>query len=574
MRKIISGAVVLILFIFAYHEQALAQSPPPGQEPGAQAERYKYDVEKEKKRLEYKKPKAPKIEVEKEKVKPVTEGPSFVLKEVNVTGSTVFKPQDFRQIYEPHLNKKITFKDLQDIVEKIKAKYKEKGYLTTTAYIPEQEIVEGKIEIRVVEGKMGDLKIEGNKRFSSSLIEKYFHVKKNEILNIKNLQKDILRLNQNPDLEVKAVISTGKEPETSDMTLNIKENFPDHVGVSFDNQGTRLTGKYRSALSIHHTNFLGFFDSFFMNTLLTSRSFGESISYSIPLNTYGTKFGLDATYFKMKLGKEYKSFDITGNTQIYTPHILWELCLSEDFQANADIGIEIKSVEKKIAGDITTSDELRLPYFGFDFTKTDSFLGGGQNVFTPRFTFGTEHFLGASSRNHPTASRTGTGGFFFKYEHSLSRIQRMPLESYILMRSQFQAASHTLPSSEQFQIGGANSVRGYPEGDYLADMGGDLNLDWVFPMYLIPREWKLPGQDTALRHQIKPVFFMDLGGGKLKETMPGEKKDKFLMGIGGGIRVNLNRNLFLKLDWAKDIGDEPSSGSGPSTFYLTFQSEI
>lgn len=279
---------------------------------------------------------------------------------------------------------------------------------------------------------MGKLSIEGNKWFSSSLIEKYFHLKKNEILNVKKLQKDILRLNQNPGLEVKTVIAAGEEPETSDLILKVKDKFPWHIGFSEDNQGTRLVGRYRSSISLRSTNATGNFDSLFINTLLSHRSFGESVSYSIPLNTYGAKFGIDVTYFKMKLGKEYRPFDITGQSQIYTPYISWELALEEDYQANVNIGLEIKSIKKKTAGSITSNDQLRLPYFSFDSTKTDSFLG-------------------ASSRSHPTASRAGTGGSFFKYEQTLRRTQKMRLfDSYLQARSQFQAASHTLPSSEQF----------------------------------------------------------------------------------------------------------------------------
>ncbi len=562
--------IVLLLFFFCHYSYVLAADLPSGQEPGAQAERYKYDVEKEKKRLEYKKPKAPKIEVEKEKVKPVSEGPSFILKEVNVTGSIVFKPQDFRQIYEPYLNKKVTFQDMQAVSGKIESKYKEKGYFTTTVYIPEQEIKNGVIEIRVAEGKMGKLNIEGNEWFSADFIEKFFHAKKNEILNIKSIARDILRLNKNPDLQIKALISQGKEPQTSDISLKVEGKFPWHVGFLEDNRGSRLTGKYRSMFFIRGSNVSGLGDTIFVNTLYSGNSLAESVSYNIPIGTYGTKFGIDVTYFKMKLGKEYKSFDITGNTQIYTPHLSWELALSEDFEAYVDLGIDIKSIKKKMAGDTTSNDQLRIPYFGFDFTKTDS---RGQTTFLPRFNFGTSGFLGASSRNHPTSSRAGTGGFFFKYEQSLNRMQKMFFDSYMTIRTQLQIASHTLASSEQFQLGGADSVRGYPEGDYLADTGAVLNFDWVFPLYVIPKTWKLPGQEIPLRHQIEPVFFVDAGGGKLKKILPGESKDKFLAGVGGGLRLHF-KSFSLRLDWAKAIGDKQTSGSGPSTFYFTFQSEI
>jgi hemolysin activation/secretion protein len=547
-----------------------AQDPPPGQEPGAQAERYNEDVKREKERLEYKKRKRTLIKVEEEKPRLPTVGPSFILKEVKVTGSTVFNPQDFQPVYQPYLNKKVTFQDMQELSGKIESKYREKGYFTTTVYIPEQDIKGGVTEIRIAEGRMGRLDIEGNKWFSADFIKKFFHAKKNEILNIKTMTRDILRLNKNPDLEIKALISPGRDPQTSDISLKVEGKQPWHIGFLEDNRGSLLTGKYRSMIFIRSSNVSGLGDTVFINSLYSGNSFGESVSYGIPVGTYGTKFGLDATYFKMKMGKEYKSFDITGNTQIYTPYFSWELALSEVFEAYVNLGMDIKSVIKKMSGNVTASDQLRTPYFSFDFSKTDP---AGQTSFSPRFNFGTSGFWGASHRNHPTSSRAGTGGFFFKYEQSLNRIQRMFLNSYLSVRTSLQAASHTLASSEQFQLGGADSVRGYPEGDYLADNGAAANFDWVFPMYPIPKSWKLKGEEMPLRQQIEPVFFVDVGGGDLKKVLPGERKDKFLAGVGGGLRLRFK--LFsLRLDWAKAIADKPTSGSGPSTFYFTFQSEL
>ncbi|MCX5712703.1 MAG: hypothetical protein NTY47_06540 [Candidatus Omnitrophica bacterium] len=545
---------------------------PPGATPGAQAERFQQDSLQKKKLLEKKAVKAPQVEIEQQPAQPQAAGIKFTLKGIKVTGMTTFKQEELRSIYEPYLNKEVSFQDLDKITEAIKSKYKAKGYLTTAVFVPEQDIKGGVVEIKVVEGKMGKLSVEGNKWFSTELLEKYFHVKKNERINVNVLQRDILRLNQNSGLEVKTVISPGKDPETADIILKVKDHFPWHAGLGADNQGTRLSGKYRSSLSLRSSNLTGNLDSLFSNSLYTGKSFGQSLSYSLPIGTYGTKFNLDMTYFTMRLGKEFKIAEITGNTQIYTPHVSWELALTEDYQANAEIGMDIKSITKKTGGDTTSNDQLRIPYFGFNFSKVDSF--NGQASFTPRFSFSTSQFLGASKRNHPTSSRAGTGGFFFKYGQDVSRIQRMPLDSYMLLRSQFQVASHTLPSSEQIQFGGANSVRGYPEGDYLADWGGNMNLDWVFPMYLIPKDWKLKNSNLALRHQIEPVFFIDVGGGQLRKVIPGEQYSKFLAGIGGGLRVRFNSNVSCRFDWAGSIGNKPGSGSGPSTFYFTFQSEV
>jgi hemolysin activation/secretion protein len=123
-------------------------------------------------------------------------------------------------------------------------------------------------------------------------------------------------------------------------------------------------------------------------------------------------------------------------------------------------------------------------------------------------------------------------------------------------------------------LGGANSVRGYPEGDYLADMGGSLSCNWIFPMYLFPKDWKLPYSKQTLRRTIEPVAFVDVGGGKLKKVNPGEGHRKFLAGFGGGFRIHLYNKASLKLEWAKFIGDKPGAGGGPSTFNLLFQAEM
>jgi len=84
--------------------------------------------------------------------------------------------------------------------------------------------------------------VEGNKWFKGALLRKYIHLKKNELLDVFKLQRDLIRLNQNPDLEVTSVVSPGKEPAATDIVLKVKDSIPFHAGVNLDNQGTRLVG--------------------------------------------------------------------------------------------------------------------------------------------------------------------------------------------------------------------------------------------------------------------------------------------------------------------------------------------
>lgn len=575
-NKISLVSFFFLLFLFLSSQIGFAQNIPPGAEPGAEAQRFKEQSERQKRQLEKKKIEVPTIETPQKEEKPIPSGASFILKEVKIVGVSVLTRKEMLSLYEliraSYYNKKIQLKDLEGIVKEIQSIYEKKGYLTTNVYIPEQDIKNGVVEIRVFEGKMGKLKVEGNKYFSTSLIDSYFHTKKNEVLNIVKLKRDILRLNQNPDMEVKVFISAGEEPGTSDITLQAKDKFPWHIGLSEDNQGIRLTGKYRTSYTLRSSNLTGHADTFFESTMFSNNSFGQSASYMLPLGTKGTKLKFDFTYFKMKIGKEFTPYDIIGRTQIYTPSVSWELALNDDYQANLDLGLDIKSIIKKEQSQQIADDQLRLPWFGFNVSKQDV---SGRTTFIPRLTFGTSGFLGASCRNHPSASRAGTGGSFVKYTQYLNRTQRMPFKSYMTIRSQYQLASHTLPSAEQFQLGGAYSVRGYPESMYLSDIGASLSVDWLFPMYIIPEHWKISKQNTPLRYQMQPVIFADCGGGKLKKVLEGEKYKQFLVGVGGGLQFNLDSGLSLRVEWASPIGgDKPFSGQGASTFNLIFASEF
>ncbi len=565
-----------LCFVLTVVPAAFSQNIPAGSQPEAQSSRQRRAFEEEKKRLQRSAPRPGQIESPEEQpsVRPAPSAAAFVLKAVKISGATLFGPERFRPAYKDYLGSSVTFADLERIAAAVKTLYKQQGYLSVDAYLPEQDILDGQVEIRVVEARVGEVRVEGNRWFSAALLKRFIHAPPGGLVNFLLLQKDLLRLNRNPDLEASAVIVPGSRPQTTDIVLKVKERLPYHAGIGVDNLGTLTVGKYRTSASLRSSNLSGLNDAFYYNELLTADSRGRFISYTCPVNSYGTSAGLDVTLYRMLLGREYRDQQIRGSTHIYTPHLTAELFLSERLQAYADIGMDIKSVKKWTAGLTTTNDQLRIPFAALDLTMLDRLLGGGQTSLAPRISFSVEHFLGASSREHPSASRSGTGGFFARYEQSLDRIQRGPWESYVLLRSLVQLASRTLPSSEQLQIGGYRTVRGYPEGEYLADQGGVISAEWIFPSYFIPKSFVLAQADQPLRSQLQPVVFLDLGGGKLKRVNSGEDANRFLMGAGAGLRYQFNRNFYLRLDWAKHLTEAPTQGQGPSNFYLTSQLEF
>jgi len=573
--KIKSALTIIISSLFLFFFQttnALAQNVPPGDDVGAQSRRLVDQGNAAQKTFDEKKAQGSLVDNKvNELAAPAEGGVSFVLTKVQLTGVTVFSLAEMESLYASLIGQKVTAKEINQILESIKTKYKKHGYFTTTAYLPAQDIKDGVLLLTVVEGKMGDLTIEGNRYFSSALISSYIHSDKNKILNMSQLAQDVFRLNQKSDLQLKAVISPGKAPETVDVTLKAQDSPTWHKGVTMDNLGSRLLGKIKGGSYIRGTNVTGRADSLFVSTSLNSRTMAQMINYKTPIDTRGTQLGMSFSRSDFKLGQDFKSFDITGSSVQGGLELTKELYLSESFQSMLKSGLDLKSIKKHTRGVRTANDQLRIPYLGLDFIENDAW---GTTTFSPRMDFGTEDFLGASSRNHPSAVRAGTGGSYIRYSQEMTRSLKMPWESYLRLHGEFQSASRTLPSSEQFQLGGESSIRGYPEGDYLADVGGFASVEWNFPMYLIPKTWVLPKERTLLRYQIQPYVFADMGGGMLKKVLPGETDRKTLWSMGGGFRVHVYRSVFLNMDWAKVMGDDPVSGSGSSTFHFSLQIEV
>jgi hemolysin activation/secretion protein len=567
LKKILL-AVSLSAGVCFFSGSAHAAGPvvPVGEDLEAQAARFQEEYSIEKRSRQAGLPKAP-MEAQEAQLTPAGPPVYFMLHTVRVTGTTIFDAKYLKFSWDPYLNKRVSINDLNHIVAIIKRVYKDLGFLTTTAYLPPQDVTQGNVEIRVVEGKLGTLSVEGNRYFSTPSIAKYIHTYPGEVMDMGEMQRDVMRINQNKDLNVSAVLAQGQEPETVDVTLKATDNFPWHASIGTDNQGTRLTGTFRRLVTLNTSNLSGHEDTLSFNGAYTDFSQGDYLSYQTPVGTNGTKLGLDVGYFDGKLGYEYESYDITNYTEIYDPNASFELYEGPEAQVNLRTGLEIQNNYKKEGTNIVTFENLRTPYVSLDTVRIDRW---GQTSVSPEVTFNAPGFLGGSREDNTLASRPDTDGFFEKYNLFINRTQYMPLGSYMEINAQAQAASpHSLPTAEQLQLGGVGSVRGYPQGDYLADIGGYMDTNWYFPSYFIPASWQWYG--TTLRNDIEPFAFYDIGAGRLNRHSSDELENAFLSGTGGGIRIRIKGNFYLLLEWAWAVGNKPVHGDGPSSFDVAFQ---
>jgi hemolysin activation/secretion protein len=279
--------------------------------------------------------------------------------------------------------------------------------------------------------------------------------------------------------------------------------------------------------------------------------------------------GYAYSHTDVDVGGAFAALRIQGKAQthrFYVSQPVWE---SERLDVEAVLGFDSKSAENKILGTLSGSDELRTPNVELNFKETGV---GGVTYLTNRFNLGIADFMSSSNELNHNASRQGTGGEFFTYRATAIRLQKLPADILLSVRGTLQLSPNPLTPTEQLAIGGAKSVRGYQEGEYLADHGGFVSMDFYVPLHFIPDGWTLPNAKQPLKKDLQGILFADVGTGGIRRPLTGERKYKDLAGVGFGARAHLWDKFYARLEWAFPVGDRPFDLKD-KVFYFTVSYE-
>jgi len=560
--KHIRLAALLAFSVIFMHAQAYGAPPPASQEMGG-IERTR-ELEARSKKLTaniQKKKEKPAIEEEKlpAEATPALPSEKTLIKNIVVTGATILTEKEIRDIVTPFENKELPLTEMQKVADLITDAYRTQGYITSRAYIPPQKIENSKFEIKVIEGKMGDVDVKGNRYYKASLFKKKISLKQGDYFNYTQLAKSLRKINSQPDRVARAVLVPGKEPGATDVVLEVKDNLPIHAAFTYDDYGSRYILKNRYQFSASNNNLLGLEDIFqFMYTFSEGGAYSLiGGNYIIPI-TQKLKVGASALWSKLHLLDSYKPNDVKGNSELFSLFATQSILDEEKYSVNLNAGLDVKNIYNYQQGTKTSYDKMRVAKMSIDTDLSDRY---GRSIFTNGIEAGIPGFMGGLKAKDSHASSVGSGGAFVKYVMNLYRLQPMPFASNLLFKNQLQTSNRPLTSTEQFQIGGIINNRGYPPAEHVGDMGFSSSTEWSFPVYGVPKNLTVPFTKISWYDTTKLVAFYDYGNTYFLRN-PGNIRKKFtsLSDLGWGVRVNLSKYFSFKLDVAYPIGPKPSDG--------------
>lgn len=441
---------------------------------------------------------------------------------------------------------------LQEAVNKITQLYRNNGYIYAEARPVSTPIVGGGfVEISVNEGNVSEIIIQGRQRLNLSYICSRIEAGVGSPFSTVKLEEKLRLLRLDPLLEsVKASLQVGSENNKT-LTVTIKEAKPFAASVNFDNYFPPSVGSERGGISLRYQNLTGIGDEIAGAYFRTTSGGAEVIdfSYRLPVNPNNGTLQARVALGENKITQsDFEDLGIRGDTQLYQVIYRQPIFRSTDrefaviggftHQNGQTFIFEQTPVPFGIGPDENGVSRTSVILFGQDYISRSA---SGAWSARSQFNFGTGLF-DATTNNSPIPD-----GHFFKWNGQLQRVQQLSRNNLLILQTDLQLTPNSLLPSQQFVIGGVQSVRGYRQNARAGDNGFRLSAE-----NRIAVRRNAAGTPTI---QLAP--FVELGTVWNAANNPNQlPRQRFLMGSGVGVIwqpfLGID-GLSVRIDWGMPL---------------------
>jgi len=183
-----------------------------------------------------------------------TAGGTFEVRGYQVDGNTLLPPARLAFLTN-YTGAAVALPRVQQAMVELQLRYRNLGYATVAVTLPRQTLSQGVVHLRVVEGRLARVAVEGNQYFSSNNVRRSLpSLETNVLLNTKWFQPELDRANANADRQIYPVIHPGANPETSDLVLKVTDRLPFHGHIEINDKSTPNTPLLRVDSALQYNN--------------------------------------------------------------------------------------------------------------------------------------------------------------------------------------------------------------------------------------------------------------------------------------------------------------------------------
>ena len=483
---------------------------------------------------------------------------------VTVDPSEILSPDEINSIISQIQGRNVTIGEIQQAVNEINKLYASRGFVTARAYLPEQTITGGSVRIGLIESKVGNLTVNGNRWTRTKYITDRVGQEPNQVFDIVELEKDVVSFNRyNEGVSLKANLKAGATPGTTDIQINAQEKFPFHLVGVMDNAGRYSTGHIRGGAMIYADSLFKNRDKLSIGSYFSGGATSPFFDYNVPVNKKDGRVGFlfTSTFAKLKYG-DYRALDIRSHGYQYSLYYSQPLIRRPDFELKSYTALNYK--------------RARIEYGIIDYHTTDEVTSAEAALNLRKDTkHGIWYLNQTAYYAFPILDKVSN---YFKYSGSVTRLHDFSHGVIGQLRGNYQVIPNNkyIPYLDQIQSGGLFTVRGYNEGIMIGKSGYFMSGELIFP--IMPSNIRIGEKERPfLGRVVKGALFADHAG-----IFPRRAEDRydgsyFLASVGMGLRIQFPGSLTGRLYWGFPLIEnryETDKKYGRFHFELTLAPDI
>jgi len=545
----------LFVSLFGLTLNGYTQTPPPSSipgstEPGRLEKRFEPPTIPQRE--------APPVKEEPEKQPELKLGPDIRLTLANITlkGVTVYTEAELQTIWENFIGQEVSLADLHTITAAITAKYRADGYILSRAIVPAQRISQGVVVLRILEGFVHRVLIEGEIGGSTSILEGYSQkLSADRPLRASTLERYLLLINDLPGVVAQSVLRRSPTQQgASDLVIVLQHKSFDVVG-ELNNRGNSFVGPLQLLVGGQANSPLGWYDQTGVRFATTPQSTKElmfvDVNFAQVVGSEGTKISLVGTFSRSEPGGSLKSRGVENESKGFELRIVHPVLRSRatSLWVSGSFLFQNNNSDLFHGMFVLTRDRIRALRFGAILNKLDNL--GGANQATFNISQGVNIF-NASASGAANLSRANGQSDFTKLRGELIHLQPLPFDLSGLVGVSGQYAFDPLLASREFGVGGPIYVRAYDPSEKLGDSGitlktelqygNTVNLSWL--------QW----------YQVYTYY--DFGAVWNRGDPPGTNSNDTLDAIGIGLKGAINQYISGYIEIAQPLAGAVNSRGG------------
>ncbi|WP_338724346.1 ShlB/FhaC/HecB family hemolysin secretion/activation protein [Pseudomonas tolaasii] len=416
----------------------------------------------------------------------------FPIKDIQLQGADSLPAPDRERLLKPYVGQCLGVSQLNDLLKTLTDYYIAKGRVTSRAYLPQQDLSTGHLQVLVVEGKLEALKSAEGSSVTDRELAMAFPGKVGEALNLREVEQLVDQLNRLPSKQAQMELTPGSQIGGSDVVVKNTPQKPWRASLSRNNDGQKSTGEQQWGAGLEWDSPLGLADQLVLrgghdgvsDHQKTSKN--SMLYYNVPWGWWNFSYTYSESDYRALGYADTFKFKQSGDNQNH--QFRAERVVHRDDVSKTSINAGVAHLrtnnyinDERLGVSSQRLSELQLGVnhgrrIGNSFVNLDLGMQNGIGAFDAQ----------ANDERDKNGNRQPSARYR-KYTATVSYLQPFTLWGESFSFSSLATGQHSediLFSPQRMSLGGSASVRGFKDQQLTGDSGGYWRNDvrWARPV--------------------------------------------------------------------------------------------